>query len=35
VGREQDQFSSGLTKDPSLLMAARAEEKLNEVAAVS
>lgn len=35
VVRAQDQFSPGLTKDPSLLMAAKAEEKLNEVDAAS
>lgn len=31
AAREQDQFSPGLTKDPSLLMAVKPEEKLNEV----
>lgn len=29
--RKQDQFSPGLTKDPSSLIAVRPEEKLNEV----
>lgn len=30
VGRKQDQFSPGLTKDPSPLIAAKPEEKLDE-----
>lgn len=35
VVRKQDQFSLGFTKDPSLLITVKPEEKLNEVDAES